>query len=420
MLIGPLVAAGCAPPPPQEPAPVQKLTTVPPPPANSNPAPQITPASPQIAPTPAGASSDDRIIARINGQPVTLGELVHPLIEAHGLQMLIGLVQLDVLKQEAREEHVVISSEDIQRERDETLRKMFKDADQKEQDQLDQANAKGETEAAQKFQAQIRNDREALLSQYLDNQHFSRTEFELKVEINAYLRKAAERLLQGKITDDMVEKQFGVEYGETAEVRYMQLANMQEAGLARQRLKNGEDFGDVAADMSRNARTRAMKGLMPAFSRQSGGLPESFKELAFSLQPGQVSDTLNFGGNCYIIKLEQKFPPKAVKFDNVKDALRKSMFERLVQGLMEQLNSKLGEQVVSKLEIQDPVLKKQYEQFQAQQQQSAIRDRQKLDDQLKKERPVLSPMTQPATAPAPSVTGPAAATTPAPAPATQP
>lgn len=401
------VLAGCA----EQPARVQNLTAnVPSSPGNGTVGSTVTPGH---------AASDDRIVARINGQPVTMEEFLQPLIESHGLQILMGLVQLDLAKQDARESHIAVTPEDITHERDVTLSKMFKDADVKEQDQLDDAEAKGDTEKTSKLRTQIRSDRETLLAQYLDNQHFSATEFDLKVQINAYLRKAADRGLQGKVTDEMVEKEFGVEYGETYQVRYIQLANMQKVAEARQRLKNGEDFGDVAETMSQNARTAPAKGLMPTFSLQTPGLPETFKNAVSILQKGQVSDdTLSLNGNFYIVKLDQKFAPKAVKFENVKDSLRKSMYDRLAQVAMEQFGASLGKEAVAKLEVEDPLLKKIYDKFKADQQ-AAITDRQKIDEQWKKEREALAASTQPAaTQAAAAATMPAAA--PASAPATQP
>lgn len=406
------VSGGCNQQPGQESAPVQKLTSNGQQPVNASAGSDGKGTTPRVD----LPSSEDRIVARINGQPITMQEFLPALIESHGLQILMGLVQLDLARQDARESHVTVSPEDIRHEQDQTLLKMFKDADVKEQDQLEEAERKGETEKAAKLRNQIRGDRETLLAQYLDNQHFSRTEFDLKVQINAYLRKAADRGLAGKITDDMVETEFGVEYGATAQVRFIQLANMQEVAEARQRLKNGEDFGDVAETMSHNGRTAAAKGLMPTFSRQTEGIPETFKQAAFTLQKGQVSDTLSLGGNFYILKLEQKFAPKAVKFENVKESLRKSMYERLAQVAMEQFSVALGKEVVAKLQVQDPQLKKIYDKFQADQK-AVINDRQKLDEQLKKEREAHIPAAQPA-ATQPVATEPAAA--PASAPATQP
>jgi hypothetical protein len=225
----------------------------------------------------------------------------------------------------------------------------------------------------------------------------------------------------------MVEKEFGVEYGETAQVQYIQLSNMLEVAEARRRLKAGEDFGDVAEKMSRNTRTSAVKGFMPTFSRQSPGLPDTFKQTAFSLKEGQVSDTLSLGGNYFILKLVNKFPPKAVKFENVKASLRKSMYDRVSQSVMEQKGALLGADVLKKLQIQDPLLQKQYDQYLAKQN-AAVQSHQQLDEQWKREREARALATQPSTT-QPSATQPTymgltsklgAATMPAAAPASAP
>jgi foldase protein PrsA len=384
---------------------VPKLTAGPAP--TTSPSIGMTPAATASRSASDAASSDGRVIARINGEPVTMGELMKPLLESHGLQILTGIVQLDLLKQEARRDHATVTADDIRKERESTLGKMFKDADTKEEDQLEAAEARGDKESAAKLREQIDADREALLSQYLDNQHFSRAEFDLKMEINTYLHKQAERLLQGKITDEMVQKEFGIEYGETRDVRYIQLANMQQVADARQRLAKGDRFADVAKDMTLNPRMRDLGGLVPGISRQTPGLPEVFKDKAFALEPGQVApDTLNLGGYFYILEVDAKHPPRAVKFESVKDSLRKSMYDRLATSLVGKLSESVGREAELKMQVEDPILKKQYDEFMARQQKQAI-DRQKLEKQLDKERAAMNAATQPAAgaaAPAPAAT----------------
>jgi parvulin-like peptidyl-prolyl isomerase len=349
-----------------------------------------------------GAPGDDRIIARVNGEPITMRQLVQPLLDAHGLTFLLNMARLDLVRQDARKDQVVVSAADIRREQDLTLSKMFKDSDQKEQDQLDEAERKGQTELAGRLREQIRKDRETFLQQYLQEKNYSRPEYDLVVEINAYLRKMSEHLVQGRITDKLVEDEFGIEYGETAQARYIQLANMKEVNDARRRLAAGDKFEDVARAMSRNARTAALGGELPAFSRQTPGLSQTFKDAAFALQPGQVSDTLNLGGNYYLVKLEQKFPPKAVKFENVKDSLRRSMADRVVEATMDSLRNGLNQQALTQVRVDDPMLARQFEDVKAQRD-AAIRDKTKVEEQLRKER-LLRGSTQPATEPAPAPT----------------
>lgn len=336
---------------------------------------------------PAAVSAQKNVVAQINGQPITLEEVIRPLMEWRGLAFMLNIAQLDLAKQDARESKVTVSPDDIKAELDATLEKMFPE--------------------------QPERDRAATLETYLDKRNYSRAEFDTVVEINAYLRKAAMIAVKGKITDDAVEKEFGIEYGETAKCRVIVLANAREVMDAQKRLKAGEDFAVVAKEMSRDPRTGPLGGEIQPFSLQTQGIPDPFRQLAFTLQPGQVSDPLNIGESWYLIKLEQKFPPKAVKFQNVKESLRKSMYDKLAEFAMGRLRENLGSRVMQQLSIHDPLLIKQFEELKARQE-GAIKGREKVDEQLKREREAA---TQPASQPASDLNGPPAT---APATATQP
>jgi len=356
--------------------------------------------------------TETRIIARVNGEPITLHDLIDPLIASRGLALLLNIAQLDMAKQDAREVHVTVSAEDIKNEQDITLEKLFKDRDTKDQERLTDAENKMDTERANQIRAQIHDEREKFLDEYLDQRNLSRAEYNLAIELNAYLRKSAEIQSKGKITDEMVEKQFGLEYGETAKCRVIQCANMQEIQTAQQRLKAGEDFAEVARTMSRNARTAPLGGEMPPFSLQTQGIPQEFRQLAFSLQPGQISDPLVLGDSYYLIKLEQKFAPKAVKFAAVKEILRKNMYDALTDKIMSDLHEYLGQQVMQRLTITEPLLARQFEDLKAKKE-GAIKERQKMNEQWRKEREAAAAAasTQPATPAGP----PAPTTLPAPA-----
>lgn len=418
-----LASGGCGSEPRPEPVHAQNLTVT---------TPVRNSAPPAVAPTTVveqTGSSDNRVVARVNGEPVTLRQLLEPLLASRGLALLLNIAQLDLAKQDARAAHVTVSEDDIRHEQSLTLDKMFHDVLQKEQEQLAEAEFKKDTAGAEAIRRRIRDDQDKLLLQYLEREHYSRVEYDIVIEFNAYLRKAAEVQLQGKITDDLVEKQFGLEYGETVRCRVIELANMREVQEAQRRLAAKEDFAGVARTMSRNTLTAPLGGEMQPFSIQAQGYPDEFRQLAFSLQPGQVSDPLNLKGSWYLIKLEQKLAPKAVKFAAVKESLRASMFERLTEEVMKQLRDNLAQQVFQRLAIEDPTLARQFDELKAKQE-GAIKGREKINEQWKREReaaaaaaatqqsstpdagPTTVPAAAPATAPAPNVTPAAPATKP--------
>jgi len=349
------------------------------------------------SPSPAAHDAElDRVIARISDRPIVLRQLVKPLVESRGLVMLVNLAQLEVAKQDAATAHLIVTPQDIQKEHERTLERQFKDADPKLNEQLENAIAKNNTKDAEGIRAELRKEREQLLDQLLDNQQISRLEYNLLLEINTYCRKAAEQDLAGKITDEMVKQEFGVEYGETAEARFIQLTNMQEVGEAQRRLQAGQKFEDVARQMSNNQRYAEQGGALPRFSRQTEGLPQSFKDAAFALKPGQVSDPVNAPPNYYLIKLEAIHEPKAVKFESVKDSLRQSMYERAAQAMMEDIRVALAKQTEKLMAIDDPKLKKQYEEKIALRDRQ-VKDRRQIEEQMRRQRERIHlPTTSPA------------------------
>jgi len=319
------------------------------------------------------APSNDPVIARLNGNPITFSQIQKPLIEGYGLNILLNVVQLQVAKNEVARAGLVISPEDIKVERDLTLAKMFTDAE--------------------------KADYELLFKQFLEQQHLSEAEFDLVLQTNAHLRKLAEPLTRGKITEPALEEAFRQLYGETIQCRHIQLGNMQELVEAKRRLAEGQAFQKVAQDMSRNARTAALGGELPPFSRQAGGYPQAFKDAAFALKEGEVSDAVQAEGAFHLIKLEHRIAPKAVKFEDVKESIREDLNERLVDATVKQLRAQFASDVVKGLVIDQPVLKQQYDARITQRDQQ-IKDRDQIKEQFERERQRIldRAATQPTTA----------------------
>ena len=323
---------------------------------------------------PATQPADGRIVARVNGVAITIDELDKPLIEGYGLNVLLNLAQLDLVKQQAYRSGITVTPADIGHEQELTVEKMFEGASSA--------------------------DADSLLDQFLSQQHISRPEFNIVMETNAYLRKLAEPMVRGTISESDLRQGFAMMYGETAKVRDIRLANLQEVAEAKRRLASGEPFEQVAKEMSRDPQTASAGGEMPPFSRQSVNVPAAFKEAAFSLQPGQISDPVNADGAYHLIQMIQKMPPKAVKFDDVKENVRQAMMDQRVQLAMTQLRAQFAQTALQTLEIDDPVLHKQFVQ-RVNKQEAEIRDRKKIEEQLAKEREQIHKEQEfPATAPA--------------------
>src|SRR5579864_2631880 len=99
-----LFAAGCSSPQQSDGIREQALSTSSPPGSSGG-------ASAAIAPP--SSTGNQTVIAHVNGQPVTMRELTDPLIESRGLALLLNIAQLDLAKQDARDAHVIVTSDDI-------------------------------------------------------------------------------------------------------------------------------------------------------------------------------------------------------------------------------------------------------------------------------------------------------------------
>lgn len=343
------------------------------------------------------------MVAQVGGVNVTLDQLQRPLIQAYGLNVLLNLVQLQVAKENAAKAGVKATPEDIANEKQLTIDRMFEQSNEKMMDKASAARQKGDEAKAKEIEDQIKKDNATAFEQYLQNQRLTRTEFDIVTETNAYLRKIAEPMLAGKISEDNLKEAFRSMYGENVQCRHIQCANLQEIQQAKERLDKGEPFAKVAQEMSRNLGTAQLGGLLPPFSINTQGLPQAFKEAAFALKKeGDVSDVVQAEGGFHLIQLEKRIPPKAVKFEDVKESLRKELYARATDATVKQLRQQLGNQAVENLVINDPVLKKQWQE-KLDKRDASIKDREQIRKQmqLERERNATQPTTLPDLSPLP-------------------
>jgi foldase protein PrsA len=347
------------------------------------------------------AATQAPVVAQVGGVQVTLDQLQRPLVEGYGLNILLNLVQLQVARDNAARAGVKVTPQDLEQERAQTIERMFKESNEKLTDKINALLAKNQNDEAEKVRQQMRKDNDQAFEQFLQNQRITRAEFEIVTETNVNLRKIAEPMLAGKISDDNLKEAFNSLYGETVKCRHIQCSNLQEIQEAKRRLAAGQPFGKVAQEMSRNPGTAPLGGEIPtAFSKEMQGLPQGFRNAAFALKEGEVSDIVEADGAYHLILLEKRIPPKAVKFEDVKESLRADLMDRAVQATVKQLRQQLADQAVKGLVISDPIMKEQWEQRLAKRQ-NTIKDRTEIREQMQRERERAA--TQPAAAPAPDL-----------------
>lgn len=134
--------------------------------------------------------------------------------------------------------------------------------------------------------------------------------------------KLAQRL---QVTDEEVARAY-----EQVKLRQILVRPQQETDAARkaaetrarqlvQRLRAGADFAELARRESADEATKAQGGELGFVGR--GALPEAVEAVAFSLQPGAISDPIRTDEGYYIIQVTEKKEPEGAEFEKARPAL---------------------------------------------------------------------------------------------------
>ena len=128
---------------------------------------------------------------------------------------------------------------------------------------------------------------------YLDGTGISREVFDARVQ-DAWWRQRLER----EVIDAVPATQAQVR------ARHILVASEADAALARERLEAGEDFAELAAEMSLDPGSKELGGDLGWFPR--GMMTPTFEQAAFTLEPGQVSDPIQTPFGFHIIEVLER------------------------------------------------------------------------------------------------------------------
>jgi parvulin-like peptidyl-prolyl isomerase len=234
------------------------------------------------------------VMAYVNGQPIYMTELHDLLVRSHGLPLAQQLIALELVRQEAGRRGVTVSEADLAREHRRSLEQMFPqvDSDRQRERLLEQLQAKGKV---------------------------SPTQWKLTMQRNALLSAMAARQVQ--VTEQDLREAFAEEFGRRVVIRHIQVPSLPAAQQVLKRLESGADFETVARETSVNP-SRARGGLLPAFGKDTEGVPYALRQAALSMErEGQISDPVQVMTAFHILKLEEIIEPKDVAFDDVRGRL---------------------------------------------------------------------------------------------------
>ena len=287
---------------------------------------------------PAARGQDGDAVVIVNGRPITKKQMVDLLMEARGLGVMQQLIVLELAKEETRRLKIRVTDEDVQREFERALTKIAPSVD-----------AQGQPLSAEEKQKSL----EMLLQQ----KGITLTEFRVGMERNAHLRKVVESSF--RVDDATLREEFARLYGETVEVRHIQVGDVGGLHEALNRLEKGTDFGDVARAVSQNPETAPRGGLLTPFAFNDEVVAPVLREAAFSMKPGEVSKPIRVGPWWHILKLERRLPAPDVRFEDVRPQVEQSLRDHAVPQQMNRLITDLFQK--ADVKVLDSELKRRYE-----------------------------------------------------------
>jgi parvulin-like peptidyl-prolyl isomerase len=107
---------------------------------------------------------------------------------------------------------------------------------------------------------------------------------------------------------------------EQVHVKHILLADEPQARLVLAKLRRGEPFDDLARQYSKDPGSRERGGDLGFVSR--GQLVPEFEQVAFTLQPKQISDIVKTQYGYHLIQVLERRPPQPATLDQVRDQVR--------------------------------------------------------------------------------------------------
>lgn len=228
--------------------------------------------------------------------------------------------------------------------------------------------ATARTEIGSELASIPEDQRERVLVEFLiENQLLAAAAKESKLDENPeftnrieyYKRRALRDLyFENKVRDQVTEAEAKKIYDEQVaqlkpepeiRARHILVKEEQEAKDAIKRVKGGDDFAEVAKELSQGP-SKSQGGDLGYFSK--GQMVQEFEDAAFALDKGEISEPIKTQFGWHVIKIEDKRDKQPPAFDDVKERIMAALVQRKAQEVMQGLRSKAD------VEIVDPDVKK--------------------------------------------------------------
>lgn len=232
--------------------------------------------------------------------------------------VLTNLIRREILRQAAEDQGIEVTDEDIAQEREALVEQLG-----------------GQEE----------------LERVLDENNVSEEELQEELRDQAIQTKLAAQLGEDVSQDDVstaFEEDPQNQYGPKVEVRHVLTETREEAQDAIERIEGGEDFADVARDVSTDPGSAEQGGDLGEVAR--GQTVPPFEEAAFEAEEGEIVGPVRSEFGFHVIEVTDTIP--APSFEDVEGEIRSQLeevaggqaFSDYIAGFVDDLSIEVDEQ----------------------------------------------------------------------------
>ncbi len=235
------------------------------------------------------------VVAKVNDVEITKDELYNQLVAQNGEAALNALIAEKIMVAEVEAKEITVTDEEIQ----ENINEM-----------TDYYGGEEEMNNA--------------LTQY----NLTLDDMKENITTNLQLQKVLEPYVE--ITDEEIQEYFTTnkEYLDQAEevkASHILVETKETADEVKEKLNGGADFADLAKEYSTDTSNSQSGGSLGYFGK--GQMVAEFDEKAFSMKVDEISDPIQTQFGYHIIKVEDHKEAKEATLDEVKEDIRKSIFQ---------------------------------------------------------------------------------------------
>lgn len=275
--------------------------------------------SPVTTSRPANAQSvqaRQQVMAVVNGEEISRNDLARYCLWHYGKQVLESMVNKRLIVERCKKLNLQVTGAEVDAEIERVARKFALPVDQ--------------------WLKMLETERNVNPQQYANE----------IIWPTLALRKLAAQQLQ--VTPDELAKAKETYYGAAVKARMIACRNMEKATAVQAKAAaNPEDFGNLAKESSDDVNTASTRGLIQPIRRHLGD--PQIEQVAFSMQPGEVSPVIPAGGQFIILKCEEQLPPRPLPANHVEtltESIRESKLRDAASNLFKELQDQAAVQIV--------------------------------------------------------------------------